>query len=125
MPHKDKEERKKYNKRYWKKWYANSENRKQHVRAAVKRTQKCLQETREWFRAFKASLKCSRCPENHPACLEFHHKDSTKKEIEVTKAVFSNRWSIKRILEEIEKCEVLCCNCHRKLHYNEKTGERG
>lgn len=103
----------------WRRYYARN---KKEIRQQIERRKEA---NRNQYEKYKKTLKCSRCPENHPACLEFHHKDSTKKEIEVTKAVFSNRWSIKRILEEIEKCEVLCCNCHRKLHYNEKTGERG
>jgi hypothetical protein len=27
-------------------------------------------------------------------------------------------WSIARVFEEIEKCEVLCANCHFKEHWN-------
>jgi hypothetical protein len=67
-----------------------------------------------WFRSLKASLKCERCGENHPACLEFHHRDQAKKDCEVSKMVRTS--SIERILEEIAKCDVLCSNCHRKLH---------
>ena len=26
-----------------------------------------------WFKGFKKTLKCGRCPENHPAVLQFHH----------------------------------------------------
>lgn len=70
----------------------------------------------EWFRDYKRGLKCSRCPENHWACIEFHHKDPKTKEFSIVRAI-ARRLSIKRILAEIEKCEVLCANCHRKLHH--------
>ena len=73
-------------------------------------------EIREWFKEFKHSLRCTRCPENHPACLDFHHKDSTKKDLSVRQAVIQG-WGKERILAEIDKCEVLCSNCHRKEHH--------
>lgn len=69
-----------------------------------------------WFNEYRKELKCVRCGENHPACLEFHHKDPKKKEYTVSRLIHGT-YSIKTILNEIEKCEVLCVNCHRRLHY--------
>lgn len=79
-------------------------------------TAKRKKEIKDWFKNYKQSLKCNRCPEDHISTLDFHHRDSSKKDISISVAI-SNGWSIKRILKEIEKCEVLCANCHRKEHY--------
>jgi len=73
---------------------------------------------KEWYREYKSKLKCNRCPETHIACLEFHHSDPTKKEFNVSIQI-RGTYSIEKIKKEIEKCEVLCANCHRKLHYIE------
>lgn len=71
---------------------------------------------RKWFRNYKVALACSKCPETHPATLDFHHINNNKA-IAVSLAMRSG-WGKKRILEEISKCTVLCANCHRKEHYN-------
>lgn len=71
---------------------------------------------RAWYEKFKKTLKCSRCPENHPACLDFHHRDPKAKEVTIA-STLGNGWSIARILKEIAKCDLLCANCHRKLHH--------
>lgn len=71
-----------------------------------------------WFDEYKKNLKCANCPENHPACLDFHHTDPTKKEFNVSTIIYST-YSVETIMKEINKCIVLCSNCHRKLHYNE------
>lgn len=71
-----------------------------------------------WFQELKATLKCELCPENHPACLDFHHKDKEDKILEVSIMVKLKGKS--KILTEIKKCRVLCSNCHRKLHYDER-----
>jgi hypothetical protein len=68
----------------------------------------------EWFREYKTTLKCSRCPESDSCCLDFHHKNPKIKDGPVS--VLASRWSTKRLLTEIKKCIVLCANCHRKLH---------
>jgi hypothetical protein len=69
---------------------------------------------RQWLREYKSHLRCERCGEDHPACLDFHHRDPEQKEVIVSKLVDQRGWGIERILREIAKCEVICANCHRK-----------
>ena len=71
---------------------------------------------KEWFENYKSTLKCSRCDESHIATLCFHHIDPSTKEMNVSETI-GYRWSIKRIQKEIDKCIVLCANCHAKEHY--------
>lgn len=94
---------------YDRNWYArNQEVHKARVLARKR-------ETRVWLDELKSTLSCGRCNENHPACLEFHHRNPALKEIALGDAV-ARGWSKRRILSEIEKCDVLCSNCHRKEH---------
>ncbi len=72
---------------------------------------------REWFTEYKKTLKCNRCPNLDFRVFEFHHKNDDK-ELNVSEAV--DRWSKERIMKEVAKCEVICANCHRILHYNER-----
>jgi hypothetical protein len=89
------------------KWYHNNKEKHRETRLRIEHRK------REWFRQFKSTLSCERCPENHPACLQFHHKNGDKTK-NISDMVI--RWSEERILEEIAKCEVLCANCHFKEH---------
>lgn len=74
-------------------------------------------EYRERWKEYKKTLKCNRCEENHPACLCFHHSDPTTKEHTVSWLVVNG--SFKNLMKEIDKCEVLCANCHAKEHWSE------
>ena len=58
---------------------------------------------------------CVRCGEHRPACLDFHHP-TDEKEATVATLISDNR-SKTRIQAEIDRCTVLCANCHRKKHY--------
>jgi protein-arginine kinase activator protein McsA len=100
---------------YRREWYKkNSEHAKRKVRERKV-------ELVEWFREYKRTLKCEQCPGSHEACLEFHHNDPSKKEMTLAKALI-NGWSKEKIMMEVEKCTVLCANCHRKLHFAERNG---
>lgn len=74
----------------------------------------------QWFKELKSSLKCEKCGEDHISCLQFHHLDRTEKEFGIHLAVH-RRWSKERILSEISKCQVLCANCHFKVHWEERN----
>ena len=78
-------------------------------------------EIREWFQEYKQSLSCNSCGDERWYILEFHHSDPDSKDGNVVDMAV-NGYSKDRILEEIEKCEVLCANCHRELHYLERCG---
>ena len=107
MPNKDIEKRRESRRN----WYKNNkETEKNYI-------YKRRKEIREWFKNYKLSLKCVRCGESFPECLDFHHKG--KKDNLVT--VLVNRGcSIEKIKEEMSKCEILCANCHRKEHFKNK-----
>lgn len=70
-----------------------------------------------WPSVFKyAGEKCAHCglsePE-HPEIYDFHHKDPTLKERQIAELL---RGSEKKLYEEIDKCVMICSNCHRKEH---------
>lgn len=82
----------------------------------IKKAKERDHQIQNWWREYKKSLKCSRCSEDHPACLDFHHIDPLGKDNSVSRLIaMGNK---RKILDEVKKCEVLCSNCHRKLHYS-------
>ena len=102
--------------------YIHREQERAYKRAwYVKNRHRLIQENIErrrrfkvWFDDFKSKLRCSHCDENDPICLDFHHTDPSKKDLEVSRLV--NHQSRKRLLAELEKCITLCINCHAKEH---------
>lgn len=71
---------------------------------------------KEWLDALK--VKCARCPETHVSCLEFHHRNPAEKDFLLSVGVA--KFSLEKLQAEVEKCDVICANCHRKLHYEER-----
>ncbi|HQU83210.1 MAG TPA: hypothetical protein PKY59_08810 [Pyrinomonadaceae bacterium] len=116
MPFKDEDKKREYQREYKKRWY--QKNKLKHI-GYVRNYDGKIQ---EWFREYKKSLSCEICGENHPACLEFHHIDPNQKKFSVSTR--RDRPSMKALLEEIAKCRVLCANCHRKEHWNEREEKR-
>jgi len=59
---------------------------------------------------------CEKCGYNkNLAALEFHHTDPSKKENQLDVRKLANS-SMSWIMNEFDKCLVLCANCHREEH---------
>jgi len=110
MPLKDIKKRKLYQKEYGKKHYLKN---KKYYKNKVSSRKKNLH---MWFQNYKKNLSCKMCGENFLACLDFHHLNESEKDFNVAYMALSG-YSKERIKKEIDKCIVLCSNCHRKLHY--------
>lgn len=85
-----------------------------------KKTKKRRKMLYDWYREYKATLWCEQCGQDHPATLDFHHEDSDDKEFSIS-SMPARGISIENMKNEISKCMVLCANCHRIVHYEEKN----
>ncbi len=56
---------------------------------------------------------CCRCGEDRPPCLDFHHPE---KKTETISKMVNDGYSWSTIQAEIDRCLVLCANCHRIEH---------
>ena len=79
------------------------------------------EDIRDYINDVKSNSRCP-CGEDHIATLQFHHIDSETKRFEISKAP-SLGISKKVLDEEIQKCIILCSNCHAKLHWEENHAD--
>jgi hypothetical protein len=60
--------------------------------------------------------KCSRCGyDKCIAALEFDHIDPVGKKFSMSDKGLTRSWD--KIAAELDKCQLLCANCHRERHY--------
>lgn len=93
-------------KEYKRKHYYN--NKDQYYTRNIKTNNKI----NDYIIKYKQTHPCIICGETAIECLDFHHIQDKLKEI----ALLKRRGSLRKVKEEIEKCVVLCANCHRKVH---------
>ena len=70
----------------------------------------------------KKGRLCLYCVEDDPCCLDFHHLGNKKYSIADMPNLCVSEETLKA---EIAKCELICSNCHRKLHKGRKLKKRG
>lgn len=73
------------------------------------------QENRDWITDYKKSRSCVRCGFDDFRALCFHHTDPKEKEIDISTLVGMGA-SREHVQKEIDKCDVLCANCHMIEH---------
>lgn len=67
--------------------------------------------------------KCEIC--GYDKCLnalDFHHKNPENKEFALNTANYNK--SFEKLKNEVDKCILICANCHRELHFSENEKKR-
>lgn len=82
-------------------------------RRAVEAQQRIYRRKREIANEAKVG-GCIRCGELELAALDFHHRNPSERLFTLGSNIASR--TVEAIKAEIAKCDVLCANCHRKLH---------
>lgn len=87
------------------------QDRRESIIKAVKKRRKTIRLKAIEYKGGKCSL-CgySRCFD----ALEFHHLDPLKKDFAISQYGHSRSWE--RVKSELDKCVMVCANCHRELH---------
>ncbi|NTU74045.1 hypothetical protein HGB07_07940 [Candidatus Roizmanbacteria bacterium] len=80
----------------------------------------------DWRRRTKIKLveykggKCEICGYSKTyAALSFHHKDPNEKDFGIS----SKSYSFERMKKEVDKCIMVCNNCHTEIHEEIKCGD--
>ncbi len=86
-------------------------DRREYLIMAVARRRKKLREKAVEYKGGKCMI-CgySRCQ----AALDFHHLDANEKEFGISKDGITRSW--KKVQKELDKCVLICSNCHREVH---------
>jgi hypothetical protein len=97
-------------------------DRRKYLIAAVHKRRK---KVRQMAVEYKGG-KCQTCGYNRCVeALEFHHHNSSGKDFSISEKGYTRSWD--RVKEELDKCMLLCANCHREFHAQcaASTGNRG
>jgi len=74
------------------------------------------EKTRLWVRAYKKNKLCQICGWNeHSEILQFHHTGNDK--AQGVSELVNNNVGLERIKAEIDKCILICPNCHMWIHF--------
>jgi hypothetical protein len=108
MPYKNIQKKREHHKKYMREvWYPL--NRKKHIGYV----QKIKDRISEFILNYKRNGKCKDCNfkgNQYPEVLDFDHLGNKKFPLSEYHLFTS---SINRVKEEIEKCDLVCANCHR------------
>ena len=80
----------------------------------IKAVSKRRKKLREMARIYKGG-KCTICGYSRSLeALDFHHLDRSKKGFGISEHGLTKSWD--KIKEELDKCVLICANCHREVH---------
>ena len=82
-------------------------------KASLKIHRKIAIRNRQYVQACKELGKCLICGESRTVCLVYHHRDPSRKKFQIGDI---SGWSLEVIYQEMQKCDLVCANCHRIIH---------
>ena len=86
-------------------------DRAEYLKMAVSRRRKTLRQKGIEYKGGK----CIFCGYNkYEGALDFHHVNESAKNFGLSEKGMTRSWA--RIKEELDKCILVCANCHRELH---------
>lgn len=94
-------------------------NRESHVKVIGERNRRYKNEIRTWIRRVKESSPCHDCGVFYPwYVMDFDHVSGEKSGN--ISDFMARMVSKKKIQDEIDKCELVCSNCHRARTYTRR-----
>lgn len=99
------------NREYQRKWV--SDNREKQRERNRNNNKRIRERNGKYVHDFLIKNPCSICLESDPVVLDFDHIDPSTK-IDTISNLIRQSHSLEKIQEEIEKCQILCANCHRR-----------
>lgn len=65
--------------------------------------------------------QCEKCGYNKcEGALQFHHTDPAEKEFGIANINFGKYFNMQKLQNEVDKCQLLCANCHAEEHYKKE-----
>lgn len=93
------------------KYYHDNHERQLHL--AKLRKLRYIEERKIWLTEIK-NKPCADCGENYsPWVMDFDHRDGHNKVASISNLAINSTSSFEKIKKEIEKCDLVCANCHR------------
>lgn len=97
------------NKEQQQKWY--QDNKKLQCQKVTNYKKKNKEENRNFVFEYLQNNPCRMCGESDILVLEFDHLGNKKNNIS---EMISGGHSLEALKKEVDKCQVLCANCHRR-----------
>lgn len=86
-------------------------DRREYLIMAVARRRRKLREKAVSYKGGKC-IFCGYC--RCQAALDFHHVNASEKEFGISMDGITRSWE--RVQKELDKCVLVCSNCHREIH---------
>lgn len=100
--------------KWYKEYFSKPNNKKKHIQKVNSVNKRQLEENRKRVYDYLNIHPCIDCGETNPIVLEFDHRNPKEKSFGICGTLMTKSYvSWEMILQEIEKCDIRCANCHR------------